>query len=52
MVIDTLSLTTTSEWDCCCKDGLSYNDDNLNVNNRTIKTFKCFMIEESLMAHG
>jgi hypothetical protein len=49
MVIDSLSLTTASEWDRCCKDELSYIDNNLNVNNRTIKTFKSSMIEDSLM---
>ncbi len=43
-MIDSLLLTVASELDHCCKDGLSYADNNPDVNNMTIKTFRRLMI--------
>ena len=51
-MIDSLSLTTPSEWDCCCKDELSYIDNNLDMNNITIKTLRSLMIEDRRIAPG
>ena len=47
-----IALTTASECDRYCKDELLYIDDNLDVNNRTIKTFRSLMIEDSRMVPG
>jgi hypothetical protein len=43
-MIDSLSLIVASELDHCCKDGLSYIDNNLDVNNMNIKNFRRLMI--------
>ena len=52
MMTGSLSLTRTSEWDRCCKDELSYIDNNLDMNNITIKTFRSLMIEDSRISFG
>ena len=48
MMIDSLSRTTASEWDRCCKHELSYIDKNQYVNNITFKTLRSLMVESFL----
>ena len=52
MIIGSLSFTISSEWDRHCQHGLLYINNNLDVNNISIKTFTSLMIENSRIAAG